>query len=68
MRAASHLDPEAAEAVYDRIQEYVGRELDGGRAHTEEILIVSGARRWAARVVFFVDVDGTLNVVSIEAA
>lgn len=66
VRAASRLDPEVADAAYQRMRDYVGRELDGGSLHTEWLQVEIGARRDVVKVVFFVDVDGTLNIASLE--
>lgn len=55
------------DAVLERLEEYVGKELDGTRPHVERLTVTLAGQRRALTAAFFVDTDGTLNVLSLGA-
>lgn len=67
VRQAAGLDPDLADATYERMHDYLGKDLDGSSHHTEALDVTLASHRRAVKVIFLVDVDGTLNIESIEA-
>ena len=68
VRDAARIPAALVEAIFRHMEDYVGRDLDGTTHHTERLRVSFEEQPHAAAVVFFVDVDGTLNVLSVDAS
>lgn len=66
VRDATELPNRVVNTATVALECFIDQEIDGSRAHTQRMALPYEGDRLALTVVFFVDVDGTLNVESIE--